>query len=112
MQKREPRIGERPTEAGFQLRRQADLGHEHQRLLAARQDLRDEVQINLGLAASSDAVQKERAEVAERRGDALLRGGLPGRRPVLLDKSPRTRGLGSLLQDFFPQRLDRSPPRR
>jgi hypothetical protein len=44
------------------LRRQSDFGHQHQRLLAARQALRDGLQIDLGLAAAGDAIEQERHE--------------------------------------------------
>src|SRR3546814_3873144 len=65
------------AEARQQLRGQADLRHQHQRLPAARQAVGDRVQVDLGLAAAGDAVEQQRGEavdVAQRRD----RGGLLG----------------------------------
>jgi hypothetical protein len=45
-------------EAGFQLRRQVDLGHQHQHLAAGGQRLFGRMQVDLGLAAAGDAVQQ------------------------------------------------------
>ncbi len=61
MQHGERRIEAR-GEARDELRRQRDLGHQHQRLLAARHDRFDRAQVDLGLAAAGDAVQQERCE--------------------------------------------------
>ena len=44
--------------ARFELRRQVDLGHQHQRLLASRERLRRGTQIDLGLAAAGGTVQQ------------------------------------------------------
>jgi hypothetical protein len=49
------------------LRRQADFRHQQQRLLAARQHLFDQRQVDLGLAAASDTVQQKRLVLAEAR---------------------------------------------
>ena len=43
------------------LRRQADLRHQHQRLLALAHHFLDGPQVDLRLAAAGDAVQQERA---------------------------------------------------
>src|ERR687892_740965 len=68
MHDREPGIGERVAEPFFELRREADLGHEDQRLLSIQQHLRREMQIDLGLAASRHAVQQIGVESS---GDAV-----------------------------------------
>ena len=60
----EPR-GEAPDE----LRRERDLGDQHQRLLAAAHHLGDGAQVHLGLAAAGHAVQQERRVPARGRDD-------------------------------------------
>jgi hypothetical protein len=45
-----------------QLRRQADLRHQHQHLLSKAQRVVDQAQVDLGLAAAGDAVEQEAAE--------------------------------------------------
>ena len=63
------------SEARQRLRGQADLGHQHQRLPAARETGGDGAQVDLGLAAAGDAVEQERAETAghgQRVGRLLL----------------------------------------
>ena len=78
------RHGEARGETGNQLRRQRDLGHQHQRLLAALHDGVDRAQVDLGLAAARDPVQQERRVAARGGGNrldrvTLLRRGLrPG----------------------------------
>ncbi len=47
---------------GFELRRQRDLGHQHQHLPAAFENGVREAKVNLGLAAAGDAHQEERSE--------------------------------------------------
>src|SRR6266850_5206917 len=67
--------GEWRREAGAkareQLRRQADLRYQHERLLAALYDRLDGAQIDLGLAAARDTENDVHGEVAERRGDGI-----------------------------------------
>ena len=58
-------------EARFELWREADFGHQHQRLPAPGQRLGDEVKVDLGLAAAGDAVEQERPVGAQRRTEAL-----------------------------------------
>ena len=60
-------LAEAFAQAAHELRRQADLGHEQQRLPAGRELRRDEPQVDLGLAAARDAVQQIRAESLARR---------------------------------------------
>ena len=55
-------------EAPDQLRRQSDLGDQHQRRAAPRQGLFDGPQVDLGLAAPSHPVQKEGGEGAGSEG--------------------------------------------
>ena len=55
------------AEAAHRLRRQRDLGQQHQRLLAAREARRDRGEIDLGLAAAGHAVEQERREAARAR---------------------------------------------
>ena len=80
------RHGEARRETGDQLRRQRDLRHQHERLLAALHDGVDRAQVDLGLAAARDAVQQERRVAARGGGNrldrvTLLRRGLrPGTR--------------------------------
>ena len=64
-------LGKRVAEARLELRREADLRHQHQRLLPALEHPRDQAQVDLGLAAAGDAVQQERLEAAERGADPL-----------------------------------------
>ena len=52
--------GEASREALDELRREVDLGHENERLPAARQDGLCRAQVDLGFAASRDAVQQDR----------------------------------------------------
>lgn len=52
------------TETIDELRREADLRHEHECLPALRQDRFDRAQVNLRLAATGDAVQEKRPEAA------------------------------------------------
>ncbi len=56
--------------ARLQLRRQVDLGHQHQHLRGrvAREGIGDGVQVDLGLAAAGDPVQQERRKAATRPG--------------------------------------------
>ena len=56
------RGGEARRDAAFQLRREGDLGHQHQRLAATGEDGIDGTQIDLGLAATGDAVQQHDVE--------------------------------------------------
>ena len=48
------------------LRREIDFRHQHQRLAALRQGVRDQMQIDLGFAAGGDAKQQEWREGAAR----------------------------------------------
>jgi hypothetical protein len=68
MHEREARFGEGFAKARFELRREADLGNENERLHSALQRLRYEVQVNLGLAAAGHSMEQESVEAA---GDAL-----------------------------------------
>jgi hypothetical protein len=56
------RGGKARRDTAFELRRQGDLGHQHQRLAAAREHGVDGAQIDLGLAAAGDAVQQHDVE--------------------------------------------------
>jgi len=75
------RAGKACAHARLELRRQRDLGHQHQRLPAAREDRLDGAQVDLGLAAARDAVQQESLE-ATRVDDGINGGSLVGRRRV------------------------------
>ncbi len=61
--------GQAFAETAQRLRGQTDFGHEHERLPAARDDVFDQREIDLGLAAAGDALQQRRREAAELRGD-------------------------------------------
>ncbi len=76
---RDDRRGEALAKARDELRRQRDLGDQHQRAAARRQHPLDEAQVDLRLAAAGDAVQQECGEAPERGADgrdrrALVRG--------------------------------------
>ncbi|NKA48523.1 hypothetical protein GO302_01837 [Ralstonia solanacearum] len=77
VQRGQRHAGEARRNARLQLRRQVDLGHQHQHLRGriAREGIGDGVQVDLGLAAAGDPVQQERRETAARPG---LRDGLDG----------------------------------
>ena len=62
--------GEARAEGGFELRCQVDFRHQHQRLrIGPRgQQVRQRMQIHLGLAAAGHAVQQERRERVAHRG--------------------------------------------
>ena len=72
--------GKPPAEPADRLRRQADLGYQHDRLPAPRHDFLDRRQVHLGLAAAGDAVDQERGEAArlDRRYEPLEGRGLLG----------------------------------
>ena len=69
-------VAEPRPEARHRLRRQADLGDEDDRPLAARQRRLDRGQVDLGLARAGDAVQEQLARGA---GLAVERGDDPSR---------------------------------
>ena len=113
VQHRDPGFGKCLAETRFQLGREADFGHEHQRLSAAFDHLRDQLQVNLGLAAAGDAVQQKRPERAERGPDPA--DGLRLRRVWLVFRHEpvclAARGnAGGFLA--FRQGLDAAEPRR
>jgi hypothetical protein len=68
------RGGKARGDAAFELRRQGDLRHQHQRLAAAREHGIDGAQIDFGLAAAGDAVQQHDVEAGgvENGGDRRL----------------------------------------
>ena len=63
-----------PREALHQLRREADFRRQHQRLFPLRQHLRDRTEVNLGLAATGDAMQQKRMKPAEPGADGTCGG--------------------------------------
>ena len=74
-------VAEARGEAGERLRRQRDLGHEHDCAAAAREGVLAGAEVDLGLAAAGRAVEQEVAAArVEGDGDALDRGRLRGRR--------------------------------
>ena len=96
-------IAEPRPEACHRLRRQADLRHQHDRPLAARQGRLDRGEVDLGLARAGDAVQELLARrprfAVEGGDDALDRGLLLGQQP----------GPAAAAADL---RVDRAPPHR
>ena len=91
-------------EAIEELRRQRDLGHQHERLLAPADALGHRLEIHLGLARAGDAIEQGDAEAAAEhlaaqfiRGGALRRNEV-GRRKVRVGR-PRD-GLGRQHQGF------------
>ncbi len=85
----------------LEARREPDLGHQEQGLLAAFERLADQAQVDLGLPAARNALQEDGMEGAEPFEDRVqgalllrserqrvLRGGLPGRRDDRVDGPP------------------------
>ena len=73
--------GKPAAEPADRLRREADLGHQHNRLAAARHHFLDRRQIDLGLAAAGDAMNQERREAARLRSPVrAARASPPARR--------------------------------
>ncbi len=103
-------FGKRFPEAAFELWRQADLGNQHERLPAAFQHARDEMEIDLGLAASGDAVQEHRREAAEVRCDGVYRAGLVGGQ-LMNPHKPRRARLRLASERLARQRLERTQAR-
>ena len=68
-------VSESRLEAPDRLRRQRDLGHEHDHSLAALQGRRRRAQVHLGLAGAGDAGQEVRAAALDRPDGRLLLGG-------------------------------------
>ena len=65
------------AEAAHRLRREADLGHEHDGLPAGGDDAVDRLQVDLGLAAARDAVEDEALGLLRvESGDDHVEGGL------------------------------------
>ena len=85
-------------EARHQLRRQVDLGHQHQGLASEREGPVGRAQVDLGLAAAGDAVQQHRPRLARRhrRGDALAGLGLGRRQGRRRGGVDRRRGITPL----------------
>ena len=78
--------GKARREASFELRRQVDLGHQHQHLTAGCECRRRGLQIDLGLAAAGDAVQQRAAGRQRSKGlrGRLLRAVEPRRGSVFV----------------------------
>ncbi len=76
VQRRDGQSRQRVAHARDELRRQVDLGHQHQHLAAAREHRRRCGQVHVGLAAAGDAVQQERRERAVRLRDFIHRATL------------------------------------
>jgi len=64
--------------ARFELRRQPDLRNQHQHLAAGGQDRRHGMQIDLGLAATGDAVQQPSPKLPRLNAELANRGELLG----------------------------------
>ena len=118
MQQRD-RIAEARLEPSERLRGQRDLGHEHDRCLAALQRRRARLQVDLGLAATGFAVEKEvaaagvEAGLDPRQGRNLLARQLRRLRRVR-ERLPLTRRrlLLSPLPFHRRDQLERPPGRR
>jgi hypothetical protein len=68
------RAGEALAHVVLELRREPDLGHQHQRLAPAADRIGDQVQVDLGLAAAGHALQEDRVEAltpGEHGGDRI-----------------------------------------
>ena len=80
--------GEPATEPSDRLRRQADLGDQHDRLPSPRHDPLDRRKVDLGLAAAGHSVDQERGEAArlqyrlDPRQNRRLLGGQDQRGPI------------------------------
>ena len=94
-------VAEALDEAAGRLRRERDLGNEHDRRVPALERGRDGPQVDLGLAAAGDAVQQQR-RAAPGTGRAASRSP-PGRRPDR--RSARS-------APSAPPRCETRPPRR
>ena len=107
------RHAEARAEARQRLRGQADLRHQHQRLLAARQAVGDRVQVDLGLAAAGDAVEQQRGEAVARGQDRVDRGlllGVEGRPRLRGRREPRGRHRDAFGQLALGQRAGGAAP--
>ena len=112
VQQRNVGFGKGVAETRFELRREADLRHQHQHLAAFLEHPCDQAQVDLGLAAARDAVEEERLEAPERAANAfdglqLVRG-----RRVAGDETGRGRLRRCGLEDLLRQRLERLQPGR
>ncbi len=95
---------EPPPETLDELRRQRDLGHEHQRLAARGDRRRDDAHVHLGLAAAGDAMEQMDGEPAARGEDRLDRAFLRRSQPQVVRplvrrgrrRGARARGVGRL----------------
>ena len=76
VQRRDAHAGRCATCAGEELRRQVDLGNQHQDLAPLREHSRRGRQINVGLAAAGHAVQQKRRKCPVGRCDGIDGGGL------------------------------------
>ena len=112
VQQRDARFRESGLKARLELRGEADLGNQHQRLAAALQHACDESQVHLGFAASGHTVKQERPEHAERSADPFYRADLGGRRCVVRHEARRHGWRGGRLAHLLRQRLQRTQPRR
>ena len=82
VQRGQPVLWEARSKAGLQLRREVDLGHQHQGLPACGQHLLGGMQVDLGLAAAGDTVQQQRCRAW--RGIGLGECSVEGRQRCLL----------------------------
>ncbi len=71
MQADHPRRREALRHAALELRRERDLGHQHQHLAAGRKHLLCDAQIDLGLATAGDALQQPGTKACGRRADLV-----------------------------------------
>ena len=76
VQRRDAQAGRCRVYASEELRRQVDLGHQHQYLATLREHSRRGRQIDVGLAAAGHAMQQERRECSIGARDGFDGGGL------------------------------------
>ena len=111
MHEREARFGECFAKARFELRRQADLRHEDERLAAALEHASDEVQVDLGFSTSRDPVQQQRGEAAQLLGDRLDHARLVRSEPMCRHETRRGCEWRAI-ERFARQRLEGTQSRR
>ena len=107
---RNARFGKGLAEARFQLRSEADLRNQYQRLLAALQNARDAREVDLGLSAAGHAMKQVSRKPPEPGANFFDASRLVRRQRVLRDEARRA-GV-ACLERLARQRLHRAKPRR
>ena len=109
--KRRHAAGQPRVKAGEELRCEADLRNEHQHLTPEGDDLLDQPQVHLRLAAAGDAFEHERAEFLEVRLHRLHRASLLGVRSRAIRTIGRVGPVGHFGDGLHPAFRDQRPQR-